>query len=63
MPIMRPCLTCGRLIPANLRRHPECQAAEYRQRNATRPAFERELYSSSGWKRLRDEVLANAEAC
>ena len=67
MPIRRPCLgypghRCSRLVERGTRCE-ECQRAKYQHRNATRPRFERELYSSAAWQALRDDVLADAIAC
>jgi 5-methylcytosine-specific restriction endonuclease McrA len=60
----RPCLSCGRLIEANASRCTDCQRAVWRQKNAQRPQFERMVYSSAEWKRLRAQVVADADgAC
>ena len=63
MPVMRSCLSCRRLIPASMSRCPECQRATWRQRNATRPRYEVDLYASAEWKHLASSVVLNAMAC
>lgn len=60
---MRGCLTCGRIIPTNRRRCPECQAAKDRAKVAARPPGVTTLYGSYAWKQLRDAVVGDAEAC
>jgi len=62
---VRPCLgypgyRCNRLIQGGSR-CVDCQRATYRIKNATRPQFEIRIYSSSAWKRLRDQVMAEAD--
>ena len=57
----RPCLTCG--IPTTRTRCPEHTRAKYRERQATRPLFEVQLYASADWRRLADAVVEAADRC
>lgn len=63
MTVRRACLGCGRLIPLNRRRCPECQTAKNRAKIAARPPGVTELYSSYAWQKLRDEVISEADSC
>lgn len=61
--IMRPCLTCRRLIPQGPSRCTECQRAEWRRQNRQRPPHERAIYSSQAWRKLAEAVVAGATRC
>jgi len=62
---LRPCLglpgqRCHRFIERG-RRCESCRAAFERGRDNARPAFERTLYGSAAWQKLRREVLADGD--
>ena len=57
----RVCLSCGQTTEQAIRgRCRPCHLANERRRFAERPAFERNLYSSGAWQRLRKQVLEEA---
>jgi 5-methylcytosine-specific restriction endonuclease McrA len=60
----RPGVRCpgGRLI-SGANRCPDCRAARYRYRDATRDQFARRLYGSADWKSLSRAVVDNADRC
>jgi 5-methylcytosine-specific restriction endonuclease McrA len=63
----RPCLGvrgryCPKLIDRGSRCD-DCRREMYRRDNALRPAFETRIYSSAEWKKLRAEVMADADGC
>ena len=60
--MMRACLSCKRLINRGSR-CVECQRAEWRRKNRLRPAYERAVYGSAGWRKLSLAVTRGATGC
>jgi 5-methylcytosine-specific restriction endonuclease McrA len=46
-----------------MRRHVECQRAEWRRKNNLRPGHEKAIYGSSAWQQLARSVVAGATQC
>jgi 5-methylcytosine-specific restriction endonuclease McrA len=64
--VKKPCLRCGSLFTptAGLRaRCRECQRADYRDREARRPAIQKATYASRAWQELARAVVAAAVEC
>jgi len=59
----RMCLERGCATLTTSTRCEPCRRAHERRRQANRPEYERRIYSSGAWQRLRTEVLAEEDAC
>ena len=58
----RPCLTCNTLITSGSR-CTACQRAFYRRRELGRDPFQKAVYQSTEYRRLRAIVMEGAYAC